>query len=110
MTPTFTDLDGFCIYGKEIKQWSQKTEDLCQKFDIQFKNLQKLPKYWDNLEEFTVLSNGVFGLRNRIFGKCFVLFTWQCLEAPIDENEILGNSMISVWGEGGLQHLSIALP
>ena len=82
MTPTFTDFDGFCIYGKEIKQWSRKTEDLCQKFDIQFKNLQKLPKNWDNLEEITVLSNGVFGLRNRIFGKFFVLFTWQRLETP----------------------------
>ena len=60
MTSTFTDFDGFCIYGKEIKQWSRKTEDLCQKFDIWFKNLQKLPKNWDNLEEITVLSNGVF--------------------------------------------------
>ena len=104
MTSTFTDFNGFYIYEKKIKQWSWKTEDLCQKFDIWFKNLQKLPKNWDNLEEITVLSNGVFGIRNRIFGKFFVLFTWQRLETPPIWTKFWvtqsGYSIVGVWPLG----------
>ena len=52
-------------------------------------------KIWEALEEITGLSNGVFGLRNRIFGKFFVLFYLTTFGNTSNLNIILGNSMIS---------------
>ena len=49
MAATFMDLNELGIYRKEIKQWSQKAKNLCQKFDIWLKNLQKLPKKIGNI-------------------------------------------------------------
>ena len=41
-----------------------------------------------------MLFTGFFGLQNRIFGKFVGFFIWKCLEAPINDDEFLDNSMI----------------
>ena len=48
------------------------------------------------LEEIKVLSYGVFGLQNRIFGKFFVSFHLTTFGNTSNVDEILGNSYISV--------------
>ena len=52
-------------------------------------------KKWEVLEEIKVLSYGVFGLQNRIFGKFFVSFHLTTFGNTSNVDEILGNSMIS---------------
>ena len=42
-----------------------------------------------------MLSSGIFGLRNRIFGKFFGFFYLATFGNTSDLDEILGNSMIS---------------
>ena len=52
-------------------------------------------KKWEVLEEIKVLSYGVFGLQNRIFGKFYWCLYLAKFGNTSDANEILGNSMIS---------------
>ena len=51
-------------------------------------------KKWEVLEEIKVLSYGVFGLQNRIFGKFYWCLYLAKFGNTSDANEILGNSMI----------------
>ena len=52
-----------------------RLSNICVKNSTQGSKIFKnIPKKYEALEEITVLSNGVFGLKNRIFGKFFVLF------------------------------------
>ena len=76
-------------YGKKTKN--------CVKNGSAAQNPQKIKaKVW----RFSVLFTGFFGQQNRIFGKFVGFFIWKCLEAPINDDEFLGNSMIRVRNAG----------
>ena len=95
--PQLSWISSNLVLTERIWTSDNRSSDICVKNSTQgskiFKNFQKK---WEALEEIRVLSNGFFGLRNRIFGKFFVLFYLTMFGNTSDLNEILGNSMISV--------------
>ena len=66
MAATFMDFNKQGVNRKDLSQWQQIRQSLCEKFIKFKKNLD------EKFEQLAVLITGFFGLQNGIFGK----FSW----------------------------------